>query len=269
MLSPPDSPNQTNSLSRVFKSIFSYDGNVMLAAVISLLLVILLVLLLHVYAKWFLAQSRDRRRRRSITVSHVLGPSRFHHFHTFNFDTSLSNSSTKGLDASVIATIPLFVYKSEEHKNGLECVICLSPFEENDVGRDLPKCHHGFHVECIDMWLSSHANCPICRALVVSESEAKVLEAHQDHGNSSAEVSLERVEVSLSEHGNSHSTLGDIIIDIPSCENNRTENIGVTGDSLSVSSPSSSLGCSLKRMLSRNKSDRKVFPSSNANQLGA
>ncbi|KAK4606035.1 hypothetical protein RGQ29_000356 [Quercus rubra] len=269
MLSPPDSPNQANSLSRVFKSIFSYDGNVMLVAVISLLLVILLVLLLHVYAKWFLAQSQDRRRRRSMTVSHVLGPSRFHHFHTFNFDTSLSNSSTKGLDSSVIATIPLFVYKSEEHKNGLECVICLSPFEENDVGRDLPKCHHGFHMECIDMWLSSHANCPICRALVVSESEAKVLEAHQDHGNSSVEVSLERVELGLSEHGDSHSTLGDIIIDIPSCENNRTENIGVTADSLSVSSPSSSLGCSLKRMLSRNKSERKVFQSSNANQLGA
>jgi hypothetical protein len=264
---PPDSPNQTNSLSHVFQSIFSYDGNVMLAAVVSLLLVILFVLLLHVYAKWFLAQSRHRRRR-SMNVSHVLGPSRFHHFHTFNFDTSLSNSPTKGLDASVIATIPLFVYNnSEEHRHGLECVICLSPFEENEIGRDLPKCHHGFHVECIDMWLSSHANCPICRAPVVSE--AKVLETND--GNSSVE-SLERVGgelgLTLSEHVDSNSTL-EIVIDIPSCEiNNQAENI-VACDSLSISSPSSSLGCSLKRMLSRNKSERKVFPSSNVNQLNA
>lgn len=60
------------------------------------------------------------------------------------------------------------------NKLGLECVICLSPYEDNEVGRNLPKCGHGFHVDCIDMWLHSHSNCPICRAPVLSINNDKV-----------------------------------------------------------------------------------------------
>lgn len=37
----------------------------------------------------------------------------------------------------------------------------------------LPKCKHGFHVECIDMWFHSNNTCPLCRNLVVS-SETNV-----------------------------------------------------------------------------------------------
>ncbi|XWS53349.1 hypothetical protein CRYUN_Cryun11dG0149600 [Craigia yunnanensis] len=171
-----DSPEQTpNPFSRLLNSISSYDGNVMLAAVISLLLVILFVLLLHVYAKWFLAQARQRSRSSSMSVSHVFRPDRFHHFHAFTFDTAFPSSPSKGLDSSAISSIPLFVYKMEKYKHGLECVICLSAFEDNDVGRNLPKCGHSFHVECIDMWLQSHSNCPICRAPVLSNDKVSVV----------------------------------------------------------------------------------------------
>ncbi|KAG5238582.1 RING-H2 finger protein [Salix suchowensis] len=141
-------------MSHLTDSISSYDSNIMLAAVISLLVAILFVLLLHIYAKWFLAQARNRRRSSSVTASHVLRPSRFHHLHNFTIDTTFSPSTSKGLDTSVISSIPLFVYKAEECKQGLECVICLSPFEENEAGRSLTKCGHGFHVECIDTWLN-------------------------------------------------------------------------------------------------------------------
>jgi hypothetical protein len=103
----------------------------MFAAVISLLVVILLVLLLHM--------------RCSMAVSHVLRPSRFHNFHTFSIDTSLSNSPTKGLDPSSISAILLFLYSSKEHNHGLDCVICLSPFEENEMGRELT--HGGSRLE--------------------------------------------------------------------------------------------------------------------------
>ncbi|KAJ6720420.1 RING-H2 FINGER PROTEIN ATL51-RELATED [Salix viminalis] len=43
------------------------------------------------------------------------------------------------------------------------CAICLSEIEEGEELRILPECLHSYHVECIDMWLHSHANCPMCR----------------------------------------------------------------------------------------------------------
>ncbi|XP_009618632.1 RING-H2 finger protein ATL65 [Nicotiana tomentosiformis] len=70
--------------------------------------------------------------------------------------------SPYGLDDSVIKTIPLSVHtrKSSVH----DCAVCLLEFEENDYVRTLPVCSHAFHVDCIDIWLKSHANCPLCRA---------------------------------------------------------------------------------------------------------
>ncbi|RWR82276.1 RING-H2 finger protein ATL78 [Cinnamomum micranthum f. kanehirae] len=44
-----------------------------------------------------------------------------------------------------------------------ECVICLSEFAQGERIRVLPKCNHGFHLKCIDKWLSNHGSCPTCR----------------------------------------------------------------------------------------------------------
>ena len=265
MLSPPDDSSSV-SISSPFtdfiKSVFSYNGNVMLAAIVSLLLVVLFVLVLHIYAKWFLAQARHRRRS-SVSVSHVLRPTRFHHFHTFTFETSLSGSPTKGLDSSTISSIPLFVYKSEEHTtHGLECVICLSVFEDDDVGRNLPKCGHAFHVECIDMWLHSHSNCPICRAPAACEKKP----------NEAAPLPEQSIE--LSEAFSTDLPM-EVVVEIPDSENGNgnavTDDIhdSLSSSSSSLSSQSSSLGSSLKRMLSRNRSEHKIHPSSIPNESEA
>ncbi|XP_042508711.1 RING-H2 finger protein ATL65-like [Macadamia integrifolia] len=78
-----------------------------------------------------------------------------------------------GLDEMVIKTIPLSVYTTTKGSNGSkkwsydaarDCAVCLLEFEDNDYVRTLPVCAHAFHVDCIDMWLRSHANCPLCRA---------------------------------------------------------------------------------------------------------
>ncbi|TXG74426.1 hypothetical protein EZV62_003005 [Acer yangbiense] len=296
MLSPPDSPveqqqkqSKKNPVSHLLENISSYDGNVMLAAVISLLLVILFVLLLHIYAKWFLQQARHRRRRRSrsrrdpsmaMSMSNMLRPAgRFHHFHNFPFDdnnNSIPNSvSSKGLEASTIASIPLFVYCSNNN-NGeddgiLECVVCLSVFEESDVCRCLPKCGHSFHVECIDMWLHSHTNCPICRAPVVSEKIVAMDIVHDNDDDDSVEAAgpelVEIVVVANVEQQGRESSNCEI-----SGDHDQIQDVGLlnhdrsSSSSSSASSGSSSLGSSLKRMLSRNsRSDHhqsKVFPSS-------
>lgn len=59
-------------------------------------------------------------------------------------------------------------YKKEEHckEVGSECPVCLSAFGDGEEVRRLTACKHSFHVACIDMWLCSHPNCPVCRASI-------------------------------------------------------------------------------------------------------
>ncbi|RYR20350.1 hypothetical protein Ahy_B03g065457 isoform B [Arachis hypogaea] len=60
-----------------------------------------------------------------------------------------------------------FKYKKEKVDGGSdECPVCLSAFEEGEEVRKLPRCKHSFHALCIDMWLYSHFDCPICRTPV-------------------------------------------------------------------------------------------------------
>ncbi|XP_060185508.1 RING-H2 finger protein ATL54-like [Lycium barbarum] len=80
---------------------------------------------------------------------------------------------TIGLPKSVIDLIPEFKYnKVENLVEGIDCSVCLTEFEEDEKLRLLPKCSHAFHVTCIDTWLSSHTNCPLCRAPIVSDLNA-------------------------------------------------------------------------------------------------
>ncbi|KAK4429239.1 E3 ubiquitin-protein ligase [Sesamum alatum] len=44
------------------------------------------------------------------------------------------------------------------------CAICLENLQQAEVCRVLPACHHEFHAQCIDPWLSKRLNCPTCRA---------------------------------------------------------------------------------------------------------
>ncbi|CAI9786067.1 unnamed protein product [Fraxinus pennsylvanica] len=77
--------------------------------------------------------------------------------------------TSNGLDEALIKTITVFKYtKGDDLIEGTECSVCLSEFEENESLRLLPNCSHAFHLPCIDTWLKSHANCPLCRANVTS-----------------------------------------------------------------------------------------------------
>ncbi|OMO67230.1 Zinc finger, RING-type [Corchorus capsularis] len=55
---------------------------------------------------------------------------------------------------------------SQESGGEYECAVCLSVFEDGEEVRQLPRCNHSFHAQCIDMWLYSHFDCPLCRASV-------------------------------------------------------------------------------------------------------
>ncbi|KAG5567034.1 hypothetical protein RHGRI_002562 [Rhododendron griersonianum] len=256
-------------MTKLLDTIFAYNGDAFLAGVVCLLLVILFVLLLHMYAKWFLAHAR-RRRRRSVSLSHVLGPTRFANINSLTFD--ITASPTKGLEASAIASIPLFVYDSVvDHNNGLECVVCLSLFEDQEVGRRLPDCGHGFHVECIDMWLSSHSNCPICRAGVRVGGEGKVVAIDSTPNGAATEDSASEVVVevvnSFDNGSNGVEVLSDSSARLSSSSlssqvaatarlssSSLSSQVAATArlSSSSLSSQVAAMGVSLKKMVSRN-----------------
>ncbi|XP_022715379.1 RING-H2 finger protein ATL3-like [Durio zibethinus] len=135
-------------------------GKIMVIAIIVLFLVVVFVLFLHLYAKWFWWRIEEptpppyRRNRRRF----VFAPGQ---------DTAHPHRATKGLDSSILASLPVLMFRQEEFKEGLECAVCLCELVEGEKARMLPKCNHGFHVDCIDMWFQSHSTCPLCRNPVV------------------------------------------------------------------------------------------------------
>lgn len=102
------------------------------------------------------------------------------------------------------------------------------------------------------MWLHSHVSCPICRAPVVVpvQSDQAKAETTSVVGEESAEGTVV-IEVSDSGYVENHHD--------------------VVEESSNVSDESSSslliVGCSLKRMLSRNRPESKVFPSTNGSDV--
>lgn len=81
--------------------------------------------------------------------------------------------NTVGLQPSIISSITVCKYKKGDGLvEGSECSVCLNEFQEDETLRLLPKCNHAFHLPCIDTWLRSHTNCPMCRAPIVTSSEA-------------------------------------------------------------------------------------------------
>ncbi|KAJ7548629.1 hypothetical protein O6H91_07G020200 [Diphasiastrum complanatum] len=78
-----------------------------------------------------------------------------------DFEVGTSN----GIDEALIDKIPVYSFREEDVLiDSTECSVCLSEFQDHEHLRLLPKCGHAFHLPCIDTWLNSHSNCPLCRA---------------------------------------------------------------------------------------------------------
>ncbi|KAF8102500.1 hypothetical protein N665_0198s0200 [Sinapis alba] len=279
----------------LLKILSSYNSNVLLAAIVFLLLVVLFVLLLHFYARFFWSNSdqeffaarrqlrRRRIRRRTVTTTRIIPP-----VPLGGVDGEVSvaapTSDDKGLDPSVISSIPLFVYEDdeEEEEEEEECVICLGLWEVGDFGRKLRFCGHGFHVECIDMWLSSHSTCPLCRSSVLAVSDQENLKLAINGVEEVEEEEEAEVRVQLfSAGGDENVVAGDrrlsLSVDVMEDNAKTGDDDGVGEGEVRIEvldegggsrgdrrrSTSSSASSSLMRMLSsRSRSEgSKVFPS--------
>ncbi|XP_022751716.1 E3 ubiquitin-protein ligase ATL42-like isoform X1 [Durio zibethinus] len=83
-----------------------------------------------------------------------------------------TRSQLSGIDKKVIESLPFFKFSSlKGSKQGLECAVCLSKFEDIEILRLLPNCKHAFHINCIDQWLEKHSSCPLCRQKVNAKDQ--------------------------------------------------------------------------------------------------
>lgn len=149
------------------------DLSVIVSTAICIIGSVLLCLFLIVFLYLYITKSSRRRsspsavapvvstRRREEENEEAGGGERDHH-HFWSI-------ATLGLHRSAIDSITVVGFKKGEGIiDGTDCSVCLSEFEEGEGVRLLPKCSHAFHVSCIDTWLLSHKNCPLCRAPVFS-----------------------------------------------------------------------------------------------------
>ena len=84
----------------------------------------------------------------------------------------LSNSVSKGYRFADIFTqiSRSFTYLRSDSAQNLEkprihndtCNVCLDEFEKGEKVKMLP-CRHGYHNQCIEEWLITHGNCPVCK----------------------------------------------------------------------------------------------------------
>ncbi|TVU08691.1 hypothetical protein EJB05_42102, partial [Eragrostis curvula] len=87
----------------------------------------------------------------------------------------VGGSSLGGLSPAAIAAVaPAFPHDAAAQGGGeAECAVCLEALRGGEVVRRLPACAHAFHVGCIDMWLDSHATCPVCRCHLLPQKGGK------------------------------------------------------------------------------------------------
>lgn len=211
----------------------------MIAAVIFLFMVVVFIFFLYIYVKHYMG-SLSRSRRRIIFTTDDQPP---------------LVSETHGLDLQILTSLPITIYKSSDHKEVTECTVCLTELTDGEKVRILPKCNHGFHVQCIGMWFHSHSTCPVCRASITKDAvevgssnfPTNVLFwGNRNEGTSLSSLSMKR--------GNE----GMLAIDIPR-RGMMVEDIN--GSPLTVGkspmdevrTPSSSRLRSLRRLLSRGK----------------
>lgn len=88
--------------------------------------------------------------------------------------SSAAGRNPFGLPPSAISAIPVLAYRRGAAGGWAQCAICLAVVRDGETVRLLPSCGHLFHVECIDLWLRSHATCPLCRCDVVVAAAEKV-----------------------------------------------------------------------------------------------
>lgn len=151
-------------------------------------------------------------------------------------------ASSSSRSNSSLHSIPTLKF-TKECNEGV-CAICLGEFKENDELRVLPECAHHFHVPCIDRWVGSHPNCPLCRADIVPSSFPEQAAAV------SSRDSFDHIDILFQEHVEAVSSQNDTeqvhimssehVVAVPARDNNNDANIVPTEHVMTI--PTSDAG---------------------------
>ena len=98
----------------------------------------------------------------------------------FLFDPLNQSSDSQGISLNEMRDLTT-LEPNENTEEEKICVICHQRIEENQIIRRLNSCSHEFHVHCIDEWLTSHSNCPICRQNIRGENEQPSSSVRRNH----------------------------------------------------------------------------------------
>ncbi|GAB4826802.1 hypothetical protein Ancab_033683 [Ancistrocladus abbreviatus] len=125
--------------------------------------IILLVTLLLLYARWFFRFRHLAASTAAAATAATMSVSE----QQLIIPSPRPNQPPRpnGLEPNIIQSLPIMLHQSSATDciNELECCICLGVFEDGDKVKVLPKCQHRYHCDCVDRWLISHSNCPLCR----------------------------------------------------------------------------------------------------------
>ena len=88
-----------------------------------------------------------------------------------NSMNDMINNVNNGVDPNILNNLEVtrigdISKLNEENK---KCIICLENFKEGDEGIFLP-CFHLFHKDCVNEWLKSHNDCPVCKFKLTFEN---------------------------------------------------------------------------------------------------
>nr|VDD24655.1 unnamed protein product [Brassica oleracea] len=75
-----------------------------------------------------------------------------------------------GLSKELREMLPIVIFKESYSINDSQCSVCLGDYQANEKLQQIPPCGHTFHMDCIDLWLTSHTTCPLCRLSIIPKS---------------------------------------------------------------------------------------------------
>ncbi|XP_010455416.1 PREDICTED: RING-H2 finger protein ATL7-like [Camelina sativa] len=152
------------------------------------------------------------------------------------------STAESGLSKDVREMLPVVIYKESFSVKDSQCSVCLGDYQANEKLQQMPSCGHTFHMECIDIWLTSHATCPLCRLSLIQKPSldkspqgpevVSSMENSNGGGGASAQPESQSstteatIQISDGQEGNG----GNQVVISKETEENERDSVGTTSD---------------------------------------